>query len=319
MGSVTSGDFCGESDNDGQAQLYTVYFDIVFNHPFTASQVITESGQTDPDSVFLTFNTTSNPVIDAKVGISYVSTANAKQNWQTENPGWNFGAVQSAAQADWNKPAGPDPGLRRQLRPDPGVLQPAVQGLPAAQHHQRRQRPVHGLRHEGAHAGAAGRPNQYGIFSGWDIYHSLAQLQAMLDPAAASDMAQSLVNYYAENGILQQWGYLNLDNYVMVGDPSDSIIADYYAFGARSFNTTRRADRHAQAGHHGQRRAAGRGAGAEVRLPARGRHLRLLQPARPGAHAAGVRHRGLRPVPVRHGAGRHRRRDDAPATGRTTG
>jgi hypothetical protein len=86
QGSVTSGDFCGETDNDGQSQLYTVYFDVIFNHPFTASQVITESGQTDPDSAFLTFNTTANPVIDAKVGISYVSAANAKLNWQTENP-----------------------------------------------------------------------------------------------------------------------------------------------------------------------------------------------------------------------------------------
>src|SRR5439155_20873573 len=26
-------------------------------------------------------------------------------------------------------------------------------------------------------------------------------------------------------------------NYVMVGDPAQSIIADYYAFGARGFNT----------------------------------------------------------------------------------
>src|ERR1700689_2103482 len=34
-GSETTGDFCGESDNDGQSQLYTVYFDIIFNQPFT--------------------------------------------------------------------------------------------------------------------------------------------------------------------------------------------------------------------------------------------------------------------------------------------
>ena len=38
-GSDTSGDFCGESNNDGQCQLYTVYFDIIFNQPFTASQI----------------------------------------------------------------------------------------------------------------------------------------------------------------------------------------------------------------------------------------------------------------------------------------
>ena len=76
---------------------------MTFDHPFTASHVITESGQTDPALCELTFDTTKQPVVKAKVGISYVSTADAKLNWQTENPGWNFNAVKSAAQNQWNK------------------------------------------------------------------------------------------------------------------------------------------------------------------------------------------------------------------------
>ena len=60
----------------------------------------------------------------------------------------------------------------------------------------------------------------------------------MLDPKAAGDQAQSLLNYYSEDKILQQWGYLNLNNYVMVGDPAQSIIAGYYAFGAHNFDTS---------------------------------------------------------------------------------
>jgi predicted alpha-1,2-mannosidase len=84
---------------------------------------------------------------------------------------------------------------------------------------------------------APNQKNQYGMYSGWDTYHSLSQLQAMLDPDAAGDMAQSQVNYYSEDKILQQWGYDNLNNYVMVGDPADALIADYYAFGAHNFNT----------------------------------------------------------------------------------
>src|SRR2546429_828877 len=58
----------------------------------------------------------------------------------------------------------------------------------------------------------------------------------MLAPMAAGDMATSQLNYFAENGILQQWGYLQLDNYVMVGDPMQAIIADFFAFGARNFD-----------------------------------------------------------------------------------
>src|SRR6266702_7214954 len=84
-GTQTSGHFCGEANNDGQQQEYTVHFDLVFDHPFTASQIITQSGQSEPAAVYLTFDTTSNPVIQAKVGTSYVSTDNAKLDWQTEN------------------------------------------------------------------------------------------------------------------------------------------------------------------------------------------------------------------------------------------
>ena len=50
---MTTGDFCGEGVNDGQSQLYTVYFDIKFNQPFSSSQVITASGQASPEAVYV--------------------------------------------------------------------------------------------------------------------------------------------------------------------------------------------------------------------------------------------------------------------------
>jgi len=235
-GSDTTGDFCGETNNGGQSQLYTVYFDIIFSQPFTASQVITESGQADPAGVFLTFNTTSDPVIDAKVAISYVSTANAQRDRETENPGWNFGAVKAKAQASWNQLLGKikvSGGSYSQTQEFYSLLykdflQPNITSDVNGQFMGADMK-VHTL--------APGQRNQYGIYSGWDIYHSLAELQAMLDPQAASDQAQSQVNYYSEDQLLQQWGYLNLNNYVMVGDPMQSIISDYYAFGARNFDT----------------------------------------------------------------------------------
>jgi predicted alpha-1,2-mannosidase len=233
-GSTTSGDFCGETSNGGQSQLYKVNFDIIFNRPFTASQIVEQSGQ--PDAVFLTFNTTKSPVIDAKVGISYVSTANARLDWQSENPEWNFDSVKGASQLAWDQLLGRvevSGGSFAQTQEFYSLLykdfvQPNITSDVNGQY-LGSDKKVATL--------AAGQQNQYGIFSGWDTYHSLAQLQSMLDPGAASDMAQSLVNYYAQNGILQQWGYLNLDNYVMVGDPSDSLISDFYAFGAKDFDT----------------------------------------------------------------------------------
>jgi predicted alpha-1,2-mannosidase len=234
-GTDTSGHFCGESNNDGQQQEYTVHFDIVFSQPFTASQVITSSGQSNPSAVWLTFNTTSNPVVQAKVAISYVSTPNAQQDL-TENPGWNFDSVKAAAQQSWDNLLGKiqvSGGTYAQTQEFYSLLykdfmQPNITS------------DVNG-QYMGAdmkmHTISGQQQNQYGTYSGWDIYHSLSQLQAILDPQAASDQAQSLINYYSQDQLLQQWGYLNLNNYVMVGDPAQSIIADYYAFGARNFDT----------------------------------------------------------------------------------
>ena len=235
QGSVTTGDFCGEGVNDGQSQMYTVYFDITFNQPFTSSQVITASGQTSPEAVYVSFGTAT-PVVDAKVGISFVSTANAALNWQTENPGWNFDAVKASAQNSWDqllgkiKVSGGSYSKTQEFYSllykdfiDPQVTSDVNGQFMGAD--------------EKVHTLAAGQTDQYGVYSGWDIYHTLAQLQAMLDPSAASDQAQSQVNYYSEDSILQQWGYYQDNNYVMVGDPEDAIISDYYTFGGRNFNT----------------------------------------------------------------------------------
>ena len=247
QGSDTSGYFCGETNNDGQSQLYTVYFDIVFDHPFTASHVMTNSGQSDPAAVALTFDTSKNQEIQAKVGISYVSVANAKLNWQTENPGWKFNSVRRHAQHTWNRLLGKvqvSGGSYAQTQEFYSLLykdfiQPNVTSDVNGQYMGADMK-VHSL--------ASGQKNQYGMYSGWDIYHSLSELQAMLDPRPAGDLVQSQLNYYSEDKLLQQWGYDNLNNYVMVGDPEDSILTDYYTFGAHNFDTkTALADMLAQA------------------------------------------------------------------------
>jgi predicted alpha-1,2-mannosidase len=236
FGSETSGDFCHETTGNNGPQRYTVYFDITFSAPFTKSRVITEPGQADPNSVFLTFNTTRNRNVVAKVGISYVSWQNAKLNWTTDIPGWNLSPVQAATQAAWNKllgeisVSGGSEAMTQEfyslLYKD--LLQPNIISDVNGQYFGTDWK---------VHTVVAGQQNQFGMYSGWDTYHSAAQLQGMLDPTDASDMAQSLVNSYGQNSILPQWGYLNLDNYAQDGDPAQAIIADYYAFGATSFAT----------------------------------------------------------------------------------
>lgn len=235
QGSILTGGFCKEPMSFGP-QRYRLYFDLVFNRPFRSVRVIDERRRHVPDAVFVSFPTTSASAVYAKVGISYIGIGNARLNWRREIPGWDLAHVASMATGAWNRLLGRiavsgGSFARTQefyslLYKD--FLQPEVVSDVNGQYRGSDLR-IHKVR--------PGQASQYGMFSGWDIYHSLAQLQAMLDPAAASDMAQSLVNYYTQNKILPQWAYLYLDSYAMVGDPADAIIADYYAFGARHFDT----------------------------------------------------------------------------------
>jgi predicted alpha-1,2-mannosidase len=192
---------------------------------------------TGPNGSYLTFNTTSNQTVLAKVGVSFVSIANAVNNLNTENSGWNFAATQAATQTAWNNLLG----------------KVAITGGTSAQQVMFYTALYHSLLHpnvysddNGQYTGEDGKVHTvdsghsafYTNFSGWDIYRSQAQLEALLDPAVASDTAQSMVDDYAQGGQLPKWLLNNGENQTMVGDPADPILADYYAFGARSFDTS---------------------------------------------------------------------------------
>jgi predicted alpha-1,2-mannosidase len=251
-GSVTSGNFCGAGNQ------YTVYFDIVFDHPFgtagtaaaTAPTPRVTTGKlhgvrqhanvapqiTGPNSGYVTFDTTSTQTVQAKVGISYVSAANAVANRTAENPGWDFNSTQQATHNAWNALLG----------------RVAVAGGTSAQQQIFYTALYHSLLHpnvfsdtngqyigfdNAVHTVSNGQGAQYANFSGWDIYRSQAQLSALVAPAQSGDIAQSMVNDYAQSGQLPKWSQNNAETYVMVGDPADEILADYYAFGARGFDT----------------------------------------------------------------------------------
>jgi predicted alpha-1,2-mannosidase len=192
---------------------------------------------TGPAGTYLTFNTTSNQTVLAKVGVSYVSTANAQANLTAENPGWNFSATESAAQSSWNALLGKVQ-IVGGTTSDQTIFYTAL---------------YHSLLHpnvfsddNGQYMGVDGKAHTvdtghsafYTNFSGWDIYRTQAQLEALIDPSAASDTAESMVDDYAQGGMLPKWMEDNGETYIMVGDPADSIIADYHAFGATNFDTS---------------------------------------------------------------------------------
>jgi predicted alpha-1,2-mannosidase len=234
-GSVESDEFCGEENH------YRVFFALEVDQKPESTGTFDEL-QVKPGSkaergpragAYLTFS----PAVRAlhlKVGISYVSAANASLNLKQEIPGWDFAKVRKDARAAWNDALG----------------HAQVEGGTEAQRRTFYTFLYHALLHPSVFSDVNGdyigfdnqvhrRKSgiQYANYSGWDIYRCQVQLIAMLFPKIASDVAQSLVLDAEQGGGLPIWAVANDESSVMVGDPSDPILASIYAFGARDFDT----------------------------------------------------------------------------------
>ena len=88
-GQVTSGQFCGTGTN------YTLYFSAQFSRPFASAgswqgTAVTPGAtacQGPTCGAFVTFNTETQRSVLMKVGISFVSAADATANIRAEDPG----------------------------------------------------------------------------------------------------------------------------------------------------------------------------------------------------------------------------------------
>ncbi|MGO9876147.1 MAG: GH92 family glycosyl hydrolase [Acidimicrobiia bacterium] len=234
-GSVTSGDFCGTIGN------YTLFFDAQFDRQF--ERFATWQGShvsagvrvsTGPHSgATITFDATHNRVVNVKVGISFVSIANARANLASENTGWSVDAVARAATSVWNALLGRiaiTGGTKTEQQTfysalyhsllEPNVFSDVNGEYPGFDHR------VHTARGY----------TQYANFSGWDIYRSEVQLLSLVEPSQTGDMMHSLLADYEQSGFLPKWPYADYDSAEINGDSADPILADAYAFGVRNFD-----------------------------------------------------------------------------------
>ncbi len=238
-GWAESGRFCYTQYN-----TYRVYFWAQFSQPFLSQGVwhnekLTPSGTAATGSkagAYVTFDTRKQSAINVRVGVSFVSVANAEANVLLENPSDNFEVVHHQITTSWNQ-------LLSEINISGGTSEQSQTFYTALYH--ALLFPSSFSDANGEYLGSDRRIHvmpyghtMYTNFSGWDIYRSEVQLITLLDPARASDMAQSLVNDYAQSGYLPKWSVANQETYVQVGDPADAIIADIYAFGGTDFDST---------------------------------------------------------------------------------
>ncbi len=219
-GFTTGGAFCGNTNR------YQLYFFVQFDRPVV--ETVSTSG-----SVRVRFDDAKGTDLRVKVGLSYVSVGHAQRNLGSENPGWDFGSVREGARTVWNarlnaiQVAGGDTLNLTKFYTAlyHSLLFPSTFSDVGGEY----------LGFDGlVHSVLPGR-TQYANYSGWDIYRSQVQLLALLFPAEASDMAQSLIDDAAQCGALPRWSQNNTETGVMVGDPGALIVSNLYAFGARAF------------------------------------------------------------------------------------
>jgi predicted alpha-1,2-mannosidase len=233
-GQVTSGQFCSTGTN------YTLFFTARFDRPFSSvggwnGSVVTPGARSCDGTrcgSYVSFQTHTDRVVLMKVGISFVSAADATQNLDREDPGWSLDKVESSARQRWNS-------LLGRIRIGGGSLSAQRTFYTAL---------YHSLLHpnvdsdvNGQYIGSDGQEHrssqeQYANFSEWDIYRSEMQLVSLVAPRQAGDMIQSLVNDAEQDGWLPKWAIVGGDASQMNGDSADPIIADAYAFGVRGFD-----------------------------------------------------------------------------------
>jgi len=257
-GSVTSGNFCGYINKADRYSYYTLHFVARFDQPFTATgswhdgevtpKSVTASGGSgfgergfpgkgQGSGVWVSFDPAHAHQVHVRIGISYVSEANALANLKAENPdGTSFDTLRERAEAEWRRKLG-------QIEITGGTDDQRTVFTTALYHSLMTPNVYSDV--NGEYIGMDGKVHrvtghqhaQYANFSGWDVYRSQLQLVTWLDPAIGSDIAQSLFNQSQQNhGEWDRWTHNSGITHVMNGDPAAPALADIWAFGGHDFD-----------------------------------------------------------------------------------
>ena len=187
----------------------------------------------DDIGVYFKYNTAKNEKIAVKIGISYVSIANARENLRKEQPGFDFEKVKKEARESWEKE------LAR-VQVEGGTHDQKVVFYTALYHsliHPNILNDVNG-QYPAMESGKilTTDRNRYTVFSLWDTYRNVHQLLTLLYPEKQTDMVRSLVEMYKESGWLPRWELYGRETLTMEGDPAIPVIVDSWMKGLRDFD-----------------------------------------------------------------------------------
>jgi predicted alpha-1,2-mannosidase len=234
-GTFTGGGFCGSGTT------YQIFYRMEFDRAPTGvgtwlgGTVSAGSTSTSGNNSggYLTFDTTGNAVVQARIGISFVSQAGALANLNGEQTGFAFDTVRANANTEWNT-------ILNRVQATGGTgtdLQKFYTALYHVLVNPNVESDVNGQYRGFDNVIHTASQPVYQNYSGWDIYRSWSALIALIAPVEASDIAKSMVLDGQQGGLLPKWSHNNHEHFVMTGDPGPIIVDSLYQFGARDFDT----------------------------------------------------------------------------------
>ena len=187
----------------------------------------------DEIGYFFNYDCEEGEQIEVQMGVSFVSIENARENLNHEQQGFAFDKVCKAASAAWEQTLSTidvEGGTEVQKR----VFYTA---LYHSQIHPNIVQDVNGEypMMERFDIGKTSS-NRYTVFSLWDTYRNVHQLETLLYPDRQLDMVRSIIDMSKEWGWMPRWELFGRETWTMEGDPAIAVVADTYLKGLRDFD-----------------------------------------------------------------------------------
>lgn len=249
------GSFCYNSPEDA----YPVYFVAKFSKPAnnfgvwkntpkyegTEAQWMGYNGKTrmmkntiktvvgDSIGTYFTYQFDKEETVEVKIGVSYVSIQNARENLEKETGYKSFDDVYKETFNEWNEELS-------KILVEGGSYQDKVIFYTALYHTLIHPNTLNDLNGEFPQIKRSkiGKTlgTRYTVFSLWDTYRNMHPLTSLVYPKQQSDMIKSMLQMYDENGWLPKWELNSTETFTMVGDPASIVIADACLKGIQDFD-----------------------------------------------------------------------------------
>jgi predicted alpha-1,2-mannosidase len=181
---------------------------------------------------YVTFPTTKGEEVTVKIGTSFISLEQARDNLRREIPDWNFERIRVQGRRIWNAALG-------KIRIQGGSKDDRVNFYTAMYHSLLYPRIFSEYgRYYSAFDDRVHKGVSYNDYSLWDTFRAQHPLLLLIQPQRVPAMIASLLQMYDEGGWIPMWPNPTYSN-IMISTHGDSVIADAYVKGIRGFDLTK--------------------------------------------------------------------------------